>query len=139
MDVIQGRCGFAAVCAAVVPGAQDVGSKSVACVLFANEQNAINARFHLGQPAGSILGRLVARLLLCCYTLNTGKGRPKPQPHFQTMITFNDVKELATEGFFTMAFPHIFVNGSCDPTISDLLISKEWLESKRPKKACSRN
>ena len=103
MDVIQGRCGFAAVCAAVVPGAQDVGSKSVACVLFANEQNAINARFHLGQPAGSILGRLVARLLLCCYTLNTGKGRPKPQPHFQTMITFNDVKELATEYGFDLA------------------------------------
>ena len=72
-------------------------------MLFANEQNAINARFHLGQPAGSILGRLVARLLLCCYTLNTGKGRPKPQPHFQTMITFNDVKELATEYGFDLA------------------------------------
>lgn len=104
MNVIQSRCGFTAVRAAVVPGAQDVGSKSVACVLFANEQNAINARFHQGQPAGSILGKLVARLLLCCYTLNTGKGRPKPLPPSQAMnITFNDVKELATEYGFDLA------------------------------------
>ena len=30
------------------------------------------------------------------------------------------VKELSTDGFFTMTFPTIFINGSCDFTIANL-------------------
>jgi hypothetical protein len=39
------------------------------------------------------------------------------------------VKELATEGFFAMVAPHVFVNGSCDITIPQLvrLSLHEWI------------
>ena len=65
----------------MVPRAQDVGSESVACVLFADKQNAIDARLHERQSPALILGRFVARLLLRCYTLDTGEratGRHNP-------------------------------------------------------------
>jgi len=39
------------------------------------------------------------------------------------------VKELSTEGFFAMVAPHVFVNGSCDITIPQLvrLSLHEWI------------
>ena len=38
------------------------------------------------------------------------------------------LRELRTRGFFTMAFPHIFVNGSCDITIKDNKVNVPTLD-----------
>ena len=39
---------------------------------------------------------------------------------FNNKSNENVLSELSTEGFFTMAYPHIFVNGSCDITIKKI-------------------
>ena len=40
------------------------------------------------------------------------------------------IKELATPGFFAMAYPTIFISGSCDITIPKLvkLDFQDWIE-----------